>query len=123
MESRGGRVITSYSIHYTKLYDLGYHSEWNLGSPGGWDYQRITQVIGKEVWRRLNEIKPIRVDLDFDHPLLYPIDGFVEMLLEAHRAREGKNPGTIAVVAEAETLKDVTENVNLAKRLNRNNFV
>jgi hypothetical protein len=97
---------------------LGYHSEWNLGSPGGWDYQRVTQVIGKEVWKRLNEIRKIRVDLDFDHPLLYPIDGFVEMLLEAHRAREGRNPGTIAVVAEEETLKDVTENINLAARLN-----
>jgi hypothetical protein len=96
---------------------LGYHSEWNLGSPGGWDYQRVTQVIGKEVWKRLNDIKKIRVDLDFDHPLLYPIDGFVTMLLEAHRAREGKNPGIIAVVAEAETLQDVTENINLAEKL------
>jgi hypothetical protein len=96
---------------------LGYHSEWNLGSPGGWDYQRVTQVIGKEVWKRLNGIRKIRVDLDFDHPLLYPIDGFVEMLLEAHRAREGRNPGTIAVVAEEETLQDVSENINLAARL------
>jgi hypothetical protein len=96
---------------------LGYHSEWNLGSPGGWDYQRVTQVIGKEVWKRLNAIRKIRVDLDFDHPLLYPIDGFVDMLLEAHRAREGRNPGTIAVVAEEETLKDVSENINLAARL------
>ena len=78
---------------------LGCHSEWNLGSPGGWDYQRITQVIGKEVWKRLNEIRKIGVDLDFDHPLLYPINGFVEMLLDAHRAREGRNPGIIAVVA------------------------
>ncbi len=96
---------------------LGYHSEWNLGSPGGWDYQRITQVIGKEVWRRLNAIHKIGVELDFDHPLLYPIDGFVRMLLEVHRAREGRNPGIIAVVAEEETLEDVTENRNLAARL------
>ena len=96
---------------------LGYHSEWNLGSPGGWDYQRVTQVIGKEVWKRLNAIRKIGVDLDFDHPLLYPIDGFVEMLLEAYRLREGRNPGTIAVVAEEETLRDVTENINLAARL------
>lgn len=98
---------------------LGCHSEWNLGSPGGWDYQRITQVIGKEVWRRLNEIREIGVDLEFDHPLLYPIDGFVEMLLGAHRRREGRNPGVIAVVAEEETLEDVTENINLAARLSR----
>jgi len=96
---------------------LGCHSEWNLGSPGGWDYQRVTQVIGKEVWKRLNEIKEIGVALDFDHPLLYPIDGFVAMLLAVHRRREGSNPGVIAVVAEEETLKDVSENINLAARL------
>ncbi len=96
---------------------LGYHSEWNLGSPGGWDYQRITQIIAKAVWDRLNRIHPIDIDLDFDHPLLYPVDGFVRMLAEAHRAREGKNPGLIAVVAEAETLADVTENRNLAAHL------
>lgn len=98
---------------------IGYHSEWNLGSPGGWDYQRTTQEIGKEVWRVLNEIRPIGVDLDFDHPLLYPIGGFTEMLLEAHRKREGSKAGIIAVVAEEETLEDVSENINLAERLNK----
>ena len=96
---------------------VGYHSEWNLGSPGGWDYQRITQIIGKAVWQKLNEIRPIGVDLDFDHPLLFPVYGFVEMLVEAHTAREGNNPGLIAVVAEEETLESVTENRNLAERL------
>ena len=98
---------------------LGYHSEWNLGSPGGWDYQRITQIIGKAVWRKLNEIRPIAIDLDFDHPLLFPVDGFVEMLVEVHRTRQGSNHGVIAVVAEEETLESVTENRNLAERLNR----
>jgi hypothetical protein len=97
---------------------LGYHSEWNLGSPGGWDYQRITQIIGKAVWLRLNEIHPIEVDIDFDHPWLFPVDGFVEMLLDVHRTREGSNSGLIAVVAEEETLDSVTENRNLAERLN-----
>ncbi len=95
----------------------GYHSEWNLGSPGGWDYQRITQIIGKAVWSALNAITPIGVKLDFDHPLLFPVNGFVKMLLSAHEAREGRNPGLIAVVAEEETLEDVTENINLARRL------
>jgi hypothetical protein len=98
---------------------IGHHSEWNLGSPGGWDYQRITQVIGKAVWQRLNEIRPIDLELDFDHPLLFPVHGFAQMLLEAHQAREGKNPGLIAVVAEEETLESVTENRNLAERLGR----
>ena len=97
---------------------LGYHSEWNLGSPGGWDYQRITQIIAQAVWQRLNEIRPIGVELDFDHPLLFPVNGFLKMLVEVHRAREGKNPGLIAVVAEEETLDDVTENKNLAAHLN-----
>jgi hypothetical protein len=96
---------------------IGYHSEWNLGSPGGWDYQRITQIIGKSVWKRINEIRSIPVELDFDHPWLYPVDGFTDMLLEAHRVRESSNPGLIAVVAEEETLETVTENRNLAQRL------
>ena len=42
---------------------VGYHSEWNLGSPGGWDYQRITQIIGKAVWVKLNEIRPMEVQV------------------------------------------------------------
>lgn len=96
---------------------LGYHSEWNLGSPGGWDYQRITQNIGKEVWERIIRIKDPGVDLDFLHPLLYPVYGFVDMLISVHRSREGKAPGLIAVVAEEETLEDVTENINLAHHL------
>ncbi len=96
----------------------GYHSEWNLGSPGGWDYQRITQIIGKAVWQELNDICPINVNLDFNHPMLFPINGFVDMLLDAHKKLQGRNSGLIAVVAEEETLEDVTENINLAKRLN-----
>jgi len=95
---------------------IGYHSEWNLGSPGGWDYQRITQIIGKAVWERLNRIRSIGVDVDFDDPLLFPIDGFVEMLLKAHKAMAG-NGSLVSVVAEEETLESVTENQNLAKRL------
>ena len=95
----------------------GYHSEWNLGSPGGWDYQKTTQIIGKAVWQKLSRILKFDVDLDFDHPLFFPVDSFAEMLIAAHRARAGRNPGLVAVVAEAETLEDVTENRNLADRL------
>jgi hypothetical protein len=95
----------------------GYHSEWNLGSPGGWDYQKTTQIIGKSIWQKLNRIKQFKVELDFEHPFFFPVDGFAEMLIAAHKAREGGNPGLIAVVAEEETLEDVTENRNLAQRL------
>ncbi len=96
---------------------IGYHSEWNLGSPGGWDYQRVTQQIAKKVWEKINRVNPIGVDLDFDHPMFYPVVSFAEMLLSVHRQREGSNPGLLAVVAEEETLADVTENINFAQRL------
>ena len=96
---------------------IGYHSEWNLGSPGGWDYQRITQKIGKAVWELLAAKIDFDLQLDFDHPLLSPVYGFIEMLVQAHHDREGSNPGLIAVVAEEETLEDVIENRNLAEQL------
>lgn len=95
----------------------GYHSEWNLGSPGGWDYQRINQIIGKAVWERINRITPIGVTLDFDHPALFPVNGFVGMLVEAARPFRENGEGLIAVVAEEETLEDVTENKNLVQHL------
>lgn len=97
---------------------VGSHSEWNLGSPGGWDYQRITQIIGKAVWERLAELCNLEhLQLDFDHPLLHPVHGLVDMLVQAHRSREGSGPGLIAVVAEEETLVEVTENINLARHI------
>ena len=98
---------------------FGFHSEWNLGSPGGWDYQRITQNISKVVWQELNRARPTGVSLDFDHPLLYPVKGFTRMMVNVHRERDGSDPGLIAVVAEEETLDDVTENINFAELLNR----
>jgi hypothetical protein len=96
---------------------IGYHSEWNLGSPGGWDYQRLTQIIGKAVWNRIDQITPFGVSLNFDHPCFSPVKGLVELLVQAHHAHAGRNPGLIAVVAEAETLADVIENRNLAEML------
>lgn len=93
----------------------GKHSEWNLGSPGGWDYQRITQEIGKAVWAKLCQKQVCDLDLDFDHPLLHPVNGFMKMLQAEHHAREGS---LIAIVAEEETLESVVENQNLAMRLN-----
>jgi len=95
----------------------GYHSEWNLGSPGGWDYQRLTQIIGKTVWQKLNKIHNFNLDLDFDDPLFSPVDGFAEIIVNSHRSRKEDAPGLIAVVAEEETLEDVTENKNFAKML------
>jgi hypothetical protein len=98
---------------------LGYHSEWNLGSPGGWDYQRITQEIGKKIWNRINPFPGSAAELNFDYPLLLPVYGFVKMLENAWHRMEGQNPGLIAVMAEEETLADVAENRNLVSHLNR----
>ncbi|KPA14665.1 hypothetical protein MHK_005149 [Candidatus Magnetomorum sp. HK-1] len=98
----------------------GYHSEWNLGSPGGWDYQRITQEIGRAVWKQIEKNINLKLELDFDHPLLHPVNGFVNMLVSAHFRKKGE---TIAVVAEEETLDSVVENKNLASHLNRTSGV
>lgn len=98
---------------------LGYHSEWNLGSPGGWDYQRITQEIGKAVWEKLFDVETRGIELDFDHPMLYPVNGLIDLMVQTHRKKEGDAPGLIAVVAEEETLQDVVENQNLAKALDQ----
>jgi hypothetical protein len=76
-----------------------------------------TEIIAKATWESLNKIVPTGLDLDFDHPQLHPVVGFSKMLLETHRRMKGNNPGLIAVTAEEETLEDVTENINLAKRL------
>ncbi len=96
----------------------GYHSEWNLGSPGGWDYQRITQEIGKACWERIRARTQLDLEIDFDHPLLNPLPGFLQMLLQAHRLRHGNRNPFVLVVAEEETLDSVVENQNLVKALN-----
>jgi hypothetical protein len=75
------------------------------------------------VWQNLNNISSIPVILDFDHPLLYPDRGFIDMLIQAHRDREGKNPGLIAVVAEEDTLDTVIENKDLARLLSEVNGI
>lgn len=98
---------------------IGYHSEWNLGSPGGWDYQRITQEIGQAVWAHLQQNGALDLKLNFRHPLFSPVDKFIDLLAGVHHAREGSNPGLIAVVAEEETLDEVVENKNLARRISR----
>ena len=75
----------------------GYHSEWNLGSPGGWDYQRLTQNIGKAVWEHINRIQPTSLNLDFNHPYFSPVDGLIDILVEVHRSFSGNASGLIAV--------------------------
>jgi hypothetical protein len=97
---------------------LGYHSEWNLGSPGGWDYQRMTQETGKFAWEKIKQKTGIDIELDFDNPLLNPVPNFAQMLLRAHRKNSGDKKAFIALVAEKETLEKVGENIRFVKYLN-----
>ena len=55
----------------------GYHGEWNMGSPGGWDYQRINQEIGQAVWQKIMQHSRIDVKIDFAHSNLHPLNGFI----------------------------------------------
>jgi hypothetical protein len=97
----------------------GYHAEWNLGCPGGWEYQRMAQERGKLCWKRIKERSGIDIDLNFDHPVLNPVPSFIDMLLRAHQARFNREEPFVLLVAEKETLDKVTENINLVKYLNR----
>lgn len=96
----------------------GYHGEWNMGSPGGWDYQRIAQVLGKMAWQRVLEKVEVDVDIDFDHPQINAVPGFARMILRAHHQRHGRNPVHFVLLAESETLDVVLENQNFVQYLN-----
>ena len=98
---------------------IGYHSEWNLVCPGGYDYQRMAQERGKLCWDRIKKISEIEMELDFDHPLLKPVPSFLNMLLRAHRRRFRREKPFILLVAEKDTLDKVPENINVVKDLNR----
>lgn len=97
----------------------GYHAEWNLGCPGGWEYQRMAQERGNLCWNRIKRISGIDIELSFDHPVLNPLPLFLDMLLRVHRIRfRGEKP-FILFVAEEETLDKVIENINVVQYLNQ----
>ncbi len=96
----------------------GYHGEWNMGSPGGWDYQRIAQVLGKRAWERIRSTVDPGVEIDFDHPLINAIPGFTSMILRAHERQHAKNPVHAVLLAESESLGVVLENKNFVDHLN-----
>jgi hypothetical protein len=97
----------------------GYHAEWNLGCPGGWEYQRMAQERGKLCWKRIKQFSGLKIELNYEHPILNPVPSFLDMLLRAHRLKFHREKPFVLLVAEAETLDKVTENINLVKYLNR----
>ena len=96
----------------------GYHGEWNMGSPGGWEYQRIVQILGRMAWSLVLENVEVGVDLDFEHPQINSVPGFARMILRAHRNCHGNNPVHAVLLAEAETLDVVMENKNFVNYMN-----
>ena len=96
----------------------GYHGEWNMGSPGGWEYQRIAQVLGKMGWDLILQSVEVGVDVDFEHPQINAVPGFARMILRAHKNCHGKNPVHAILLAETETLEVVLENKNFVDYLN-----
>jgi len=97
---------------------LGYHSEWNLGSPGGWDYQRMAQDIARFAWQNIKKKSGVDIELDFDDPILDPVPNFAQLLLRAHKKSFPTEKPFIALVAEKETLDKVGENIRFVKYLN-----
>ena len=97
---------------------LGFHSEWNMGSPGGWDYQRMAQEIARFSWSRIKKQSGIDIELDIEHPILNPLPAFANMLLESHKSNFGRQKPFIALVAEQETLEKVGENIRFIQYLN-----
>ena len=96
----------------------GYHGEWNMGSPGGWEYQRIAQMLGKMAWDLIQQNVEVGVEVNFEHPQINAVPGFARMLLRAHKNRHGTNPVHAVLLAESETLDVVLENKIFVDYLN-----
>ena len=97
---------------------MGYHGEWNMGSPGGWEYQRIAQLLGKMAWDLILDNIDIGVDIDFGHPQINAVPGFARMILRAHEKSHGRNSAHAVLLAEKETLDVALENKNFVDYMN-----
>jgi hypothetical protein len=96
----------------------GYHGEWNMGSPGGWEYQGTAQILGRMAWDLIRKTIEVGIEMDFEHPQINAVPGFARMLLRAHKRHHGRNPVHAVLLAEEETLEVVLENKNFVKFLN-----
>ena len=80
----------------------GFHGKWNMGSPGGWDYQRVGQLLGKMAWDLILENIEVGVDIVLSHPQINAIPGFARMLLRIHKNIHGGKPVHVVLLAETE---------------------
>ncbi|MCP4681353.1 MAG: circularly permuted type 2 ATP-grasp protein [Desulfobacterales bacterium] len=95
----------------------GYHGEWNMGSPGGWEYQRMTQLLGEMAWDLVLDNIDVGVEVDFNHPQINAVPGFARMILRAHEKCHGQNAVHAVLLAEEDTLEVVLENKNFVDYL------
>lgn len=95
----------------------GFHGEWNLGSPGGWEYQKLVQEIYKPAWQKIKDYTNIDLELDLDDELFQPSKKLTEVLLDSHKLNFPTQDPFIVLMAEEETLKDVQENISFVENL------
>jgi hypothetical protein len=78
----------------------------------------MAQELGRLAWKRLKPRLKLPFDLDFDSPFFHPVPQFARMLLRAHRHRGGQSLPFVALLAEADTLDQVIENIRFVDYLN-----
>ncbi len=88
----------------------GFHGEWNLGSPGGWEYQRMIQQIYQPAWQEIKRLTGLSIEIDLENDLFAPSLKLADLLLEKHQQNFAGHEPFIVLVAEEETLSDVIEN-------------
>jgi hypothetical protein len=96
----------------------GFHGEWNLGSPGGWEYQKMIQEIYLPAWKRIKELTGIDVELDIETNVFKPSVAFTELMLEKSKLCFPDKDPFIIIMAEEDTLDDVIENSRFVDHLN-----
>jgi len=95
----------------------GFHGEWNLGSPGGWEYQRMVQKIYQPAWEEIKKLTKIDLEIDLQHRMFQPSLKFADLLVEKSRKMFPKQKPFILIMAEEETLEDVVENKRFVQML------
>lgn len=96
----------------------GVHGEWNLGSPGGWEYQNMIQQIYLPAWQKIKELSNIDLELDFEDKVFKSSDVLADLMIRASKMNFPDQDPYIILCAEEEALDDVIENSRFVEKLN-----
>ena len=102
----------------------GYHGEWNMVSPGGWEYQRVAQGLGQMAWDRfLENVVVLEVDRPWSEILqqvaLTGGMGGEDLKLKSGRLLTLTASALAQGAGHILVMLDVTETRRLQQRLNR----